>query len=161
MYCILHPKRQALADPRPDCTPYLLSLGLTKSRTSLVWIAGPLSGLIMQPIVGVFSDRSRSRWGRRRPFMAVGAVMVGICLLVLGWASEVAGIFVADEKAVCRGCIASRLESSTNFGQRKSVTVALAVLCIYAVDFSINTGTLKQSTRWLCFFLTYLSAISL
>ncbi|CEP18621.1 hypothetical protein [Parasitella parasitica] len=37
-------------------TPYLLSLGLSKSYMSLVWIAGPLSGLIMQPIVGVISD---------------------------------------------------------------------------------------------------------
>jgi len=34
--------------------------------------------------------------------MVVGAVMVGACLLVLGWASEVAGVFVVDEKAVCR-----------------------------------------------------------
>jgi solute carrier family 45, member 1/2/4 len=56
----------------------------------------------MQPVVGVFSDKSKSRWGRRRPFMVVGAVMVGACLLVLGWASEVAAVFVVDEKAVCR-----------------------------------------------------------
>ncbi|RAL66184.1 hypothetical protein DID88_005856 [Monilinia fructigena] len=40
------------------CTPYLLSLGLTKSKTSLVWIAGPLSGLIMAPLVGAMADRS-------------------------------------------------------------------------------------------------------
>ncbi|KAL1608243.1 hypothetical protein SLS60_003182 [Paraconiothyrium brasiliense] len=45
------------------CTPYLLELGLTKSKISLVWVAGPLSGLIMQPIVGVVADRSKSRWG--------------------------------------------------------------------------------------------------
>ncbi|KAG9580716.1 hypothetical protein KCV04_g23243, partial [Aureobasidium melanogenum] len=37
------------------CTPYLLQLGLTKSKLSLVWIAGPLSGLIMQPIVGIMA----------------------------------------------------------------------------------------------------------
>ncbi|KAF5963916.1 SUT1D-like sucrose transporter [Fusarium bulbicola] len=40
------------------CTPYLLNLGLTKSNTSLVWIAGPLSGLIVQPVVGVIADES-------------------------------------------------------------------------------------------------------
>ncbi|EXM24345.1 hypothetical protein FOTG_08767 [Fusarium oxysporum f. sp. vasinfectum 25433] len=42
------------------CTPYLLNLGLTKSNTSLVWIAGPLSGLIVQPVVGVIADEIMS-----------------------------------------------------------------------------------------------------
>lgn len=40
----------------------------------LVWILGPLSGLLTAPIVGVLSDRCKSRWGRRRPFMAAGAL---------------------------------------------------------------------------------------
>ncbi|KAJ8330675.1 hypothetical protein O5D80_001188 [Batrachochytrium dendrobatidis] len=50
-------------------TPYLLSLGLAKSLTALVWIAGPLSGILIQPIVGVYSDRSTFQYGRRRPFI--------------------------------------------------------------------------------------------
>ena len=33
-------------------TPYLLSLGLSKQSTSLVWLAGPLSGLLVQPTIG-------------------------------------------------------------------------------------------------------------
>lgn len=102
------------------CTPYLLDLGLTKSRISLVWIAGPLSGLIIQPLIGVVADRSRSKWGRRRPFMIAGSLVVGVCLLVLGWTSEIVGIFVKDANKV------------------KDVTVAVAVLSIYAVDFAIN-----------------------
>ncbi|KAI3233995.1 hypothetical protein DTO012A9_2903 [Penicillium roqueforti] len=102
------------------CTPYLLQLGLTKSKTSLVWIAGPLSGLIIQPLIGVIADRSRSKWGRRRPFMIFGSFVVAFCLLVLGWTSEIVGLFVKDpEKA-------------------KNGTIALAVVSIYAVDFSIN-----------------------
>ncbi|KAJ5830521.1 uncharacterized protein N7525_008774 [Penicillium rubens] len=102
------------------CTPYLLQLGLTKSKTSLVWIAGPLSGLIIQPLIGVIADRSRSKWGRRRPFMVFGSLVVAFCLFVLGWTAEIVGLFVKDpEKA-------------------KNGTIALAVLSIYAVDFSIN-----------------------
>lgn len=102
------------------CTPYLLQLGLTKSKTSLVWIAGPLSGLIIQPLIGVIADRSRSKWGRRRPFMVFGSLVVAFCLLVLGWTKEIVGSFVKDpEKA-------------------KNGTIALAVVSIYAVDFSIN-----------------------
>lgn len=87
-----------------DCTPYLLQLGLTKSRTSLVWIAGPLSGIIMQPVVGVLADNSRSKWGRRRPFMIGGALIVALCLLVLGWTAEIVGIFVVEPDTVGDKC---------------------------------------------------------
>ena len=82
------------------CTPYLLQLGLTKSKLSLVWIAGPLSGLIMQPIVGVLADKSKSKWGRRRPVMVGGTVIVSFCLLVLGWTKEIVGVFVTDKELV-------------------------------------------------------------
>ena len=34
-------------------TPFLLSLGLTEQLTSLVWLAGPISGLVAQPVIGV------------------------------------------------------------------------------------------------------------
>lgn len=107
-----------------DCTPYLLSLGLTKSKTSLVWIAGPLSGLIVQPIVGVIADESKSKWGRRRPFIMAGAVVSGLCLLTLGFTKEIVSFFIPDETAA------------------KSLTVFTAVLAIYAVDFAVNVGTL-------------------
>ncbi|KAM0624441.1 hypothetical protein ACHAQF_009118 [Verticillium nonalfalfae] len=106
------------------CTPYLLNLGLTKSNTSLVWIAGPLSGLIVQPIVGVIADQSTSKWGRRRPFIVVGSIIVAFCLIVLGFTKEIVGFFVAEE------------ESARGF------TITLAVLAIYAVDFAINAGGL-------------------
>jgi solute carrier family 45 protein 1/2/4 len=102
------------------CTPYLLELGLTKSKISLVWIAGPLSGLIMQPIVGVVADRSKSRWGRRRPFMLCGTVLVSLFLLLLGWTKEVVQMFVTEKEAV------------------REATIALAVFSIYGIDFAIN-----------------------
>lgn len=84
----------------PDCTPYLLQLGLTKSRTSLVWIAGPLSGLVIQPLIGVIADRSRSKYGRRRPFMIMGSLVVALCLIMLGWTEEIVGMFVKNPDKV-------------------------------------------------------------
>lgn len=65
-----------------------------------MWIAGPLSGLIIQPLIGVIADRSRSKWGRRRPFMLFGSIVVTGCLLVLGWTSEIVGLFVEDAEKV-------------------------------------------------------------
>jgi solute carrier family 45 protein 1/2/4 len=111
-----------LTDAETDCTPYLLQLGLSKSRTSLVWIAGPLSGLIMQPIVGVVSDRCMSKYGRRRPFMIIGSIIVAGCLLVLGWTKEIVLTFLSEGE----------------FAQ--TCMISLAVFAIYAVDFSINAG---------------------
>jgi len=104
-YLPTHPlARDSLANrpsPKAYATPYLLSLGLSKSKLSLVWIAGPLSGLIMQPVVGMISDRSKSKYGRRRPFMVAGTVAVFVCLLVLGWTKELVGWFVEDRELVC------------------------------------------------------------
>ncbi|TWU77864.1 hypothetical protein ED733_003632 [Metarhizium rileyi] len=102
------------------CTPYLLNLGLTKSSTSLIWIAGPLSGLLVQPVIGVIADESTSKWGRRRPFMVIGALIVAVCLLVLGFTKEIVASVLPDEEAA------------------KGPTIALAVLSIYALDFAIN-----------------------
>ncbi|KAI4171481.1 MAG: hypothetical protein LQ343_004219 [Gyalolechia ehrenbergii] len=102
------------------CTPYLLQLGLTKSKTSLVWIAGPLSGLIMGPVVGVLADNSKSKYGRRRPFMIGGAIIVSMGLLVLGWTAEIVGFFIPESEL------------------RRLLTITLAVFSIYLVDFAIN-----------------------
>ncbi|KAH7171138.1 major facilitator superfamily domain-containing protein [Dactylonectria macrodidyma] len=102
------------------CTPYLLDLGLTKSNTSLVWIAGPLSGLIVQPIVGVLADESKSKWGRRRPLMVIGALIAAVSLLMLGFTREIIGWFIHDDEAA------------------RMPTIVLAVLSIYVVDFAIN-----------------------
>lgn len=81
-------------------TPYLLRLGLSKGKMSLVWIAGPLSGLIMQPIIGMISDKSNSKYGRRRPFMVGGTVAVAVSLIILGWAEDIVGAFVSDGERV-------------------------------------------------------------
>jgi len=121
------------------CTPYLLQLGLTKSKLSLVWIAGPLSGLIMQPVVGILADKSTSKYGRRRPVMLVGSVVVSLCLLVLGWTAEIVGLFITDKELVWFGTIAFQEEiTRLTRKQKREATITLAVLSIYAVDFAIN-----------------------
>ena len=65
--------------------PYLVSLGLSQSLTALVWLAAPLCGVVVQPIVGILSDRTRSRWGRRKPFIVGGTTGVIISTLALAF----------------------------------------------------------------------------
>ena len=58
------------------------TLGAGKDDLPLLWIAAPLTGLLVQPIIGYFSDRTwNPRWGRRRPYFLIGAVLSTIALL--------------------------------------------------------------------------------
>src|SRR5947207_8433041 len=69
--------------------PYLLSLGLPKSTLSLIWVAGPVSGVIVQPLIGMMSDRSKFRWGRRRIFIVISTVGVVVGFIGMGRAREI------------------------------------------------------------------------
>jgi len=73
-------------------SPYLLSLGLSKSFMSIVFLAGPLSGLIVQPLIGVLSDGSHSRFGRRRPYILFGALVSFGAMYLLGFTRQFAGL---------------------------------------------------------------------
>ncbi|KAJ7473439.1 major facilitator superfamily domain-containing protein [Mycena latifolia] len=102
-------------------SPYLLSLGLTKSNMAIVFLAGPLSGFLIQPLIGMLADNSTSRWGRRRPYMLGGCALCAGSMLLLGYTREFAAIFTGRD-------------NHTN----DIVTVWLAILSIYLLDFSIN-----------------------
>ena len=49
----------------------------------VLWVAAPITGLIIQPIVGYFSDKTWSRFGRRRPYFAIGAVLSSLALILM------------------------------------------------------------------------------
>ncbi|TGE26798.1 MFS transporter [Hymenobacter metallicola] len=60
------------------------TLGANKDDIPILWIAAPLTGLVVQPIIGYFSDRTwHPRWGRRRPFFAIGAILATLALFVM------------------------------------------------------------------------------
>lgn len=68
---------------------YLISLGISASLTPLIWLCAPLCGMLVQPILGVFSDRSRCPWGRRRPFMVGGAAGAVLSMLLFAWIQDI------------------------------------------------------------------------
>jgi maltose/moltooligosaccharide transporter len=60
------------------------TLGANKDDLPLLWIAAPLTGLLVQPIIGYFSDRTwHPTWGRRRPFFFVGALLATLALFFM------------------------------------------------------------------------------
>ncbi|KAH8102283.1 MFS general substrate transporter [Cristinia sonorae] len=101
--------------------PYLISLGLSKSAVSIVFLAGPISGLIVQPLIGVLADNSKSRFGRRRPYMLGASLICVIAMLLLGFTRPFASLFTSRESAA-----------------NGVLTVALAIFALWIVDFSIN-----------------------
>ncbi|MGN6818150.1 MAG: MFS transporter [Sphingomonas sp.] len=57
------------------------SLGSDVGSLALLWIAGPVTGLLVQPIIGHFSDRTWGRFGRRRPYFLAGATLAALALV--------------------------------------------------------------------------------
>jgi len=63
--------------------PIFLFLGAPEEMLPILNIAGPVTGLIVQPIIGAISDKTWSpKWGRRKPFFMIGAIMASLCLFI-------------------------------------------------------------------------------
>jgi hypothetical protein len=107
-------------------SPYLLSLGMSKAVLALVWLAGPLSGVLVQPFVGLKSDRCRIKWGKRRPFAIGGALATIFALMALAWTREIVGGFLS-------------IFGVDYFSRAVSLTTMIsAVILVYVLDFAIN-----------------------
>lgn len=101
-------------------TSQLFLLGMSERTVALTWLAGPLSGLIMQPLVGHLSDTCTSRLGRRRPFVIAGTLLTALSLLLFANSVEIVRMFAPDASA------------------RGGAVLWLAVIAFFALDFSVN-----------------------
>ena len=64
-------------------------LGAAEADFSWLGVAGPLTGLIVQPIIGVMSDRTGGKWGRRTPYFLIGALMCSLGLFLMPLSSAI------------------------------------------------------------------------
>jgi len=99
-------------------TLFLQRIGIYKSVAAIVVTAGPLSGLIVQPMIGVLSDRSSNAWGRRRPFLFAGLCGCITSLLLL----------------MCSSSFSKKEKTLMSF-----LVVPLGILGIIGIDISVNT----------------------
>lgn len=68
--------------------PIYKMLGADESELPILNMAGPITGLLIQPIIGAMSDRTWSeRWGRRKPYFIVGAIGCSVCLFLFPFVS--------------------------------------------------------------------------
>ena len=66
-----------------NMSPIYNYLGADEASLPLLWLAGPMTGLLVQPFIGAMSDRTTSRFGRRTPYFLIGALLCSLCLLIM------------------------------------------------------------------------------
>lgn len=69
--------------------PIYSYLGADESQLPILQLAGPITGLLIQPIIGAMSDRTQSRWGRRTPYFLIGAVLCSLGLFFMPLSSSI------------------------------------------------------------------------
>ncbi|KAK7060524.1 hypothetical protein VNI00_001290 [Paramarasmius palmivorus] len=119
-------------------TPFLLGLGLSEQLTSLVWLAGPLSGLIAQPVIGAISDSSTSKY-RRRYWIVTATVALVISTFVLAYCEALADLFVDLFRVGAGDWDERRKKLAAN------TAIGLAIASFYILDFALNA--LQASLR--------------
>lgn len=104
--------------------PVTEELGASPFIFGLIWLAGPVTGMVVQPIIGALSDHTYTKFGRRRPYLILGAVLAAIAL----WAfpnSEPIAQFIADKLHLPMPAIAGLL---------------VAAVMIWIIDACVNAA---------------------
>jgi maltose/moltooligosaccharide transporter len=64
-------------------SPIYKYLGADEASLPYLWLAGPMTGLLVQPLIGAMSDRTVTRWGRRTPYFLIGAILCSLGLIAM------------------------------------------------------------------------------
>ncbi|WPG98221.1 Hypothetical protein R9X50_00100800 [Acrodontium crateriforme] len=107
-------------------TIYLGALGLPQALTALSWAMPAICGCFVQPLIGASSDVSTHSWGKRKPYIVVGAFGVTLSILSLAWAGAM-GRFSAEL------FVATGQEEAA-----KTITMLFAVLSICFLSVSVQ-----------------------
>ncbi|KAG2095085.1 MFS general substrate transporter [Suillus discolor] len=110
----------------------------TEQVTSLVWLAGPISGLIAQPLIGAISDSSTSKY-RRRYWVVLSTSALVVSTLALAYCQNIAGFFVDIFGGGAGDWDPERTKQAVN------VAISIAVFAFYVLDFALNA--LQASLR--------------
>ncbi|PPQ99067.1 hypothetical protein CVT24_003627 [Panaeolus cyanescens] len=113
-------------------TPFLLELGLSEHVTSLVWLAGPISGLVAQPVIGALSDSSSSKY-RRRFWIVLSSVALVISTFTLAFCRELAKFFVG-----LMNVGAGDWDEKADLWVSNFISLPSAVVSFYVLDFALN-----------------------
>ncbi|GAB4839976.1 sugar transporter [Ancistrocladus abbreviatus] len=108
-------------------TPYIQTLGIGHAFSSFIWLCGPITGLVVQPCVGIWSDKCTSKYGRRRPFILAGSLMISVAVIIIAFSADI-GYLLGDTKEHC----------STFKGTRTRAAIVF-VIGFWMLDLANNT----------------------
>ncbi|KAJ7094638.1 hypothetical protein B0H15DRAFT_969737 [Mycena belliarum] len=124
---------------------------ISEQLTALVWLAGPISGLIAQPVIGAVSDSSTSKY-RRRFWIILSTVALVVSTLILAYCEGIAGLLV-DLLAVGEGDWDEKRKKWAH-----NTAIGLAIFSFYILDFALNA--LQASLRNLLLDITPASQLN-
>ena len=112
-------------------TPYMTGLGIPTSITTLVWVSGPLSGALVQPLFAALSDGTRHPWGKRKPYIAGGASFVSLSLLALACAEDVSNWLTSTSSS-------HKHMYATGPPKASALTKFLVAFCVFSFNIAIQ-----------------------
>ncbi|MBM3917546.1 MAG: SLC45 family MFS transporter [Sphingomonadales bacterium] len=146
------------------------SLGAKPEQIPGLWLAAPLTGLLVQPIIGYLSDRTwHPVWGRRRPFFLIGAILSSLCLFLMPSSSTLwmaAGLLWVLDSSInismepFRAFVADQLpaeQRTRGFSMQSffigiGATIASALPWIFTnwfnIDGTANSGEIAANVKW-------------
>ncbi|KAG5236689.1 sucrose transport protein [Salix suchowensis] len=95
-------------------TPYIQTLGIGHAFSSFIWLCGPITGLVVQPCVGIWSDKCSSKFGRRRPFILAGSLMISLAVIIIGFSADI-GYVLGDTEEHCSKFKGTRMRAAFVF----------------------------------------------
>ncbi len=104
--------------------PVTEGLGASPFIYGLIWLAGPFTGMVVQPLVGALSDKTVSPLGRRRPYLLGGALLASLALLIFPNS----------------GGIADGLASLTGLHLPTVTGLLIAAIMIWVIDACVNVA---------------------
>lgn len=87
---------------------------------------------------GAIADNSKSRFGRRRPYMLLGTVICSVSMLLLGFTRDVVSIIIPRGTSLVSPVFSLFCYNDRSCPQNDTVTIILAVVALYGIDFSVN-----------------------
>lgn len=104
--------------------PVTENLGASPFIYGLIWLAGPFTGMVVQPLVGALSDKTVSPWGRRRPYLLGGAILASLALLIFPKSASVANV----------------LHNITGYDLPAWSALLVAAIMIWVIDACVNVA---------------------
>lgn len=102
--------------------PVTESLGASPFLYGLIWLAGPFTGMVVQPLVGALSDKTVSPFGRRRPYLLGGALIAAVALWIFPNSAD----------------IADWIQNTTGMHLPALTALLIAAIMIWIIDACIN-----------------------